>query len=390
MISYLSTIKDEILSLSSFLYNNPEESFSEHKACSYLVNLLKRNDFRVTENYLDMSTAFYAEYGQGHPKICYICEYDASPKDGHITGHNLVSAMSAGAALSLSKVLPKLQSGTVIILGCPGELTGSLKLTMSKQGTFQDVDVVLMAKPDVENAETGTSMALLPLKIKYTSDIGLINSHNGSYSSMDACNFTLNAISLLKAGFESECTIDSFVFKNVLCQNPPKESEINLYIRAPKMLQACVIEKKVKELVSVTASLMNLHYEISMPELPYDELIPNHTLSRIFAHNLKEVGIINTGKPKNAYDGLSIGTVSHLVPCLHGYISIVEDNSIKYSSCDFAKATISGYAQDSIIKAASTLAMTGLDLLEKEELLQEVKVEFYNILKDHKYTPCIE
>lgn len=390
MISYLFTIKEDISKLSKYLYENPEESYNEYKSYNYIVKLLKDNNFIVKENYLDIPTAFYAEYGSGHPKLCFICEYDAATKDGHITGHNLISAMSVSAGLSLAKVLNNFKSGTIIVLGCPGEFINGAKVTMAKQGTFKDMDAVLMAHPDTENHETGTSMALLPIKIKYTSKEALTYSRDGIYSSYDACVFTFNAINSLKNGFQKDCTIDNITIRNSdSCHLIPSECEIKFYIKAPKMLQACEIEKKIKELVKVIGSLMDVSFEISMPELPYDELIPNHALSRIFAHNLKEVGIIDTVNPKNTYSALSLGTVSHLVPCIHPYISIVEDNNIKYSSCEFAMATISEFAQDKIIKAASALAMTGLDLLEKEELLKEVKVEFYENIKDHQEKPCI-
>lgn len=390
MISYLSTIKEDVFKLSKYLYENPEESFCEYKSYNYIVNFLKSYNFKVKENYLEIPTAFYAEYGSGHPKLCYICEYDAATKAGHITGHNLISAMSISAALSLKKVLNKFQSGTIILLGCPGEFVNGSKVTMSKQGTFTDIDAVLMAHPDVENAETGTSMALLPMKIKYLSEEFLTYSRKGSYSSSDACIFTLNAINALEKGFEKNCTVDGIKIKNGdSCHVQSKESEIKFYIRTPKMLQACEIEKKIKELVKAVANLMNIDYEISISESPYDELIPNNTLSRMFAHNLKEVGIINTVYPKNTFAGLSLGTVSHIVPCIQPYISITEDKNIQFSTCEFANATISDFAQDKILKAASALAITGLDLLQSEDLLKEIKAEFYETIKKHEDKPCI-
>jgi amidohydrolase len=388
MISYLHTIKNDIFNLSKYLYENPEESFNEYKAYDYIIKMLKNKSFKVSEKYLDIPTAFYAEYGSGHPKLCFICEYDAATKEGHITGHNLISAMSMGAALSLAKILDKFKSGTIIVLGCPGEFISGAKITMAKQGTFKDIDAVLMAHPDVENSETGTSMALLPVKIKYITREPLSHSKVSTYSSLDACTFTFNSLSFLKNGFEKGCCIDNIIIKHGNSLHLlPKEAELSLYIRAAKMTQACEIEKKIRELARAVEVLMDVTCEISMPELPYDELIPNHALSRIFAHNLKEIGIIDTVKPKNTLASLSLGTVSHLVPCLHPYITIVEDASIKYATTDFAKATISQFAEDNMLKAAIALASTAVDLIEKEDLLQEVKVEFYETIKDHVEKP---
>lgn len=381
MISYLHTIKDDLVELTKYLYENPEESFKEHKAYNYIVKMLKEHDFKVTEHYLDIETSFYAEYGSGHPKICYLCEYDAHGKDGHTTGHNLISTMSLGAAFSLAKVIKKLGSGTVIVLGCPGEFKSGAKVTMAKQGTFKDIDVCLMAHPDIETALSGTSRAIVPLKITYDVTPNPV-SKSGSYSAQEASLFTFNGLSLLTKGFPKHCAIDGiFVQSSNSPYTAPMHSESSFYIRAPKMEIACEIEKKFRELVKATSSIMEVQANVVMHELPYDELITNNSLSRIFSHNLKECGIIDINDSKDTLAGLSLGTVSRVVPCIHPFISIVEDKTIPYMSSEFAKATISEYAINNCLIAAEALAITGLDLVEDEPLLSEVKTEFYESFK---------
>ncbi|NMM61647.1 M20 family metallopeptidase [Clostridium sp. P21] len=377
--SYLSTIKDDILNLSKYIHENPEDSFHEFKAYNYIINMLKNNNFNITEHYLDIPTAFYAQYGTGHPKICYICEYDAVKDLGHVVGHNLISAMSIAASLSLSKIIPKI-GGSVVVIGCPGEFLGSSKVTMTKQGTFNDIDVVLMAHPDVITAESGSSMAIIPMKISYKSKSGFTYRKTKKHTALDACLFVFNTLSLLSKGFEDNCTIDGIILKGG--DSPyllPSETESKFYIRCPKMSMACEIEKKVQELVKTTSYLMNVDCSVCLYELPYDELIQNKNLSRIFSHNLKESGIIDIDPPKDTNSGLSLGTVSQVVPCIHPYISICEDKNIEYSSKEFSEATISYYAQDKIIKVAQALALTGLDLIENASLLNQVKKEFFNV-----------
>lgn len=378
IITHLNLIKEDILNLSKYLYENPEESFHEYKAHDYIVNMLKNHNFKVKEHYLDLPTAFYAEYGSGHPKICYICEYDAVKDLGHIVGHNLISSISLGAAISLSKIIPK-SGGSVIVLGCPGEFLGSSKVTMTKQGTFNDIDVVLMAHPDTITAESGTSMAVIPIKIKYKSKQGFAYRKSKGYSALDACLFTFNTLSLLEKGFEEDSTIDGVILKGG--DSPyllPSETESKFYIRSSKMCTACQIERKIRELVKTTSSIMDIEAEICLYELPYDELIPNSVLSRVFCHNLKESGIINVGSPKDTNSALSLGTVSQVVPCIHPYIRITEDKDLKYSSSEFALATISYFAQDRVIKTAQALALTGFDLIDNESLLKQIKNEFYS------------
>lgn len=377
ILTTLSAIKEDILNLSRYLYENPEESFHEYKAHDYITNILKINNFDVTEHYLDIETAFYAQYGTGHPKICYICEYDAVNTSGHIVGHNLISAMSLGAAISLSKSLPK-DKGSIIVIGCPGEFLSSSKVTMAKQGVFNDIDIVLMAHPDVITAESGSSMAIVPIKISYKSKQEFTYRRSGSYSALDACLFTFNTLNLLVKGFEDNSTIDGVILKGG--NSPyllPSDTESKFYIRSSKMETACKLEKKIRELVKTTSNLMEIDSEICLYELPYDELVPNSILSRIFSHNLKECGIIDIAPPKDTNSGLSLGTVSHIVPCIHPYISITEDKNLQYSSPEFALATTSYFAQDRVVKTAHALALTGLDLIENSSLLNQIKIEFY-------------
>ena len=114
-------------------------------------------------------------------------------------------------------------------------------------------------------------------------------------------------------------------------------------------------------------------------ESPNKELITNRTLNRLFSHNLKESGIIKIDSVRDVYAGLSIGDVSHKVPCIHPYISIVDDSSIKYGSVEFAKATLSPFALKQCNMTASALALTAIDLIENESLLNEIKSEFFSI-----------
>lgn len=382
IISYLSTISDEIFQLSKYLYDNPETSFNEFKACKYITAILEKNKFNVTNNFLSIPTAFFAEYGSGHPKICYICEYDAVQNFGHITGHNLISSMSLSAALSVSGVIPK-TGGTVIVIGCPGEFINGSKVTMTKEGVFDDIDIVLMAHPDIITAESGTSKAILPLSIKYKSNEGFAYRTIGEYSALDATLFTFNAINELKKGFKKDSAINGVIVKGG--STPyliPSETEANFYIRASKMTDAITIDEKIRKLMDTIGAIMGISINVSMYELPYDELITNKTLSRLFSHNLKEAGIIDIFNPKNTSSGLSLGTVSHKVPCIHPYVSIIEDNTTQYSTLEFARATTSDFAHDKVMKAAQALALTGLDVIESNSLLLEVKNEFFANLKE--------
>ncbi|AYE34496.1 zinc-binding metallopeptidase family protein [Clostridium septicum] len=377
IISYLSTCRNDIFDLCKYLYDNPEDSYNEIKSCKYLSNLLTKYGFNVDNNFLDLSTSFYATKGSGHPKVCFLCEYDAIPGEGHITGHNLLSATSIAAAISLGNVIDK-AGGSVIVIGCPGEYLGGTKSVMVKQGVFADIDVVLLAHPDIITSESGSSSAIIPLSVKFIGNSGLSFLNKGSYTSLDGILLTFNILNSLLKGFPEDVEVNSILsqggFTPLLL---PLESEAKFYIRAKEMDIAKIAEGKLREIIIYVSKLIRVQYSMSLYEPENEELITNRTLNRLFSHNLKESGTINISEPRDVYSGLSLGIVSKTVPCIHPYISIIENNAIKYGTKDFADATISDYALEQSIKAAQALAFTGLDIIQNENLLYEVKNEFY-------------
>lgn len=377
MITYLSTCKEELFKLNQYLYNNPEVSYSEYNSCKYISNFLSKYDFEVTENFLDLPTAFYAKKGNGHPKICFLCEYDAVPEQGHLTGHNLLTTTSLAAALSLSKIIEKVH-GTVIVIGCPGEYLGGTKSVMVKQGVFDEIDAVLMAHPDIITSESGSSSAIIPLKVKFTGHSGLSFLNKGQYTSLDGVLLTFNILNALLKGFPKDVEVNSILSKGGLTPLLlPLESEAKFYIRANEMDIAKIAESKLREIIIYVSKLIRIPYSISLYEPENEELITNRTLNRLFSHNLKENGIIKIGDSRDIHSGLGLGVVSKKVPCIQPYISIIDGKNIQYGTKEFGEETITEFAFKQCMKGALSLAFTGFDLIQNENLLSEVKQEFY-------------
>lgn len=385
VISYLSTEKEALFNLCKFLHDNPEDSYKEYDACKYICNFLRDRDFDVREKFLDLDTAFYAKKGTGYPKICFLCEYDAiKSKGGHITGHNLLTTISITSALGLSKVIEK-SGGTVILIGCPGEYLGGTKSTYVRQGIFDDIDVVLTAHPDIVTSESGTSKAIIPLKVTFKGHDGLSFLDFDSFTSLDGTMLTFNVINALSKGFCKKANIHTILSQGgVTPLLRPVESEGKLYIRAESTKTAKCIENKIRNLVACISDTMNLESCVELYEPPNEELLSNQILNRLYSHNLKENGIINIGKPRDIDAGLSLGTVSHKVPCIHPYINIVDNVNIDYGTKEFADATISSFAQEQALSASYALISTALDLIESDFLLSEVK-ETFNMSKENLY-----
>jgi len=375
IISYISSIKNDIYNLSKYLYDNPETSYKEYKACSYIINLLKNHNFKVQENYCNIPTSFYAEYGSGHPKICYICKYTATDNVGHIFGNNVNASISTAAALGLSKVMSK-SGGTVILLGCPGGYSNGAELTLTKEKCFEDMDIIIAPHSDINNAESGTSMATIPIKIKYKQDINGKNEKLANFSSLDFYLFIFNVLSQLLKNLNNSCFMDNISINNAsCCPNSTSKSEARIYLTANKLPEAKLLEQTIMDFTKFMSNTMNMTADISLFELPSQELLTNKSLSRIFTHNLKECGIINISPCKNAIYGLGIGSISHITPCIYPSIAITENSKVCCPSQEFALETQSDLCKNNTIKAAMALAITGLDIIENQNLLKEITVE---------------
>ena len=381
MINFLSQNESVLKDLCTFLYNNPEESYKEFKSSSYICNLLSNYDFKITSDYLDIPNSFYAIKGNGHPKICYLCEYDAILNEGHLTGHNALTTMSIGASILLGSIIDKI-GGSVIVIGCPGEYLGGTKNIMVKQKCFEDIDVVMECHPDIITAESGTSSSIIPLSIKYTKESTFSFLSRNNYTSLDAILLIFNIINNIKKGFPKDIEINSVISSGG--STPlftPSECEAKFYIRAKNTKMAEVAEEKIKKTAKFVSEITNIPYKISLYEPPSENLITNRTLNRLFSHNLKENGIILINSPANVFSGLSIGTVSKVVPSIHPYISITEKEGINYGSKEFLEATQSSFAFEQMKKASLSLAFTGMDLIHNNNLLLEIKNEFYKTIE---------
>lgn len=149
-------IKERLVEISDYIYNNPELGNEEYKAVEALTTFLKEHDFKVETSIADMDTAFKATFDSGKSgmTIGYLCEYDALPKIGHGCGHNMIGVMSAGAGVVLSKILHEI-GGKVIVYGTPAEETNGGKVILAEAGIFDELDAAMIVHPDGETRASG-------------------------------------------------------------------------------------------------------------------------------------------------------------------------------------------------------------------------------------------
>lgn len=165
-LSVIDRKRDEIIKLANTVWENPEIAFKEYKSSAAIISFLKDNDFTIEENIGGLPTAFIASYGSGKPEIGFIAEFDAifglsqrsmvaePQKDpncvhGHACGHHIYCGNAVAAALAVQEYLKSTgKSGTVKVLGCPGEEGGSGKVYMARAGAFNSLDAAMGGHPE--------------------------------------------------------------------------------------------------------------------------------------------------------------------------------------------------------------------------------------------------
>jgi amidohydrolase len=374
----ISSRMSELADISKFLYENPELGDEEYKAVKLLTDYFRKNGFAVEESIYGLSTTFRAVY-DSHKEgahIALFCEYDALPQIGHGCGHNLISAMSTGAALGLKSVLDEI-GGKVTVFGTQAEETSGVKGILAEKGAYDGVDAAMMAHPAAASEESGASLALNVIKFEYFGKAAHAAAiPEKGINALDGVILLYNGINALRQHVTSDVRIHGIISSGGAAPNiVPDYAEAKFYVRSKSKENLENVVAKVKECAEGAAKMTGAKVEISNFENSYDNLRTNKTLSALFSANLKELGETEIKPASDGIGSIDIGNVSHVVPAIHPWIG-VGDASLIIHSKEFAEHTVTEQGKATIYKGACALALTAYDVIASEEVRKEIKEEF--------------
>ncbi|HQR40877.1 MAG TPA: amidohydrolase, partial [Blastocatellia bacterium] len=141
-------IRDELVDLSHRIHAHPEIGFEEEKAAAWLCDVLDNAGFTVDAGICGLPTAFSARIGSGPLHVAICAEYDSLPGIGHACGHNIIAAMSAGAAIAAASTADDVGL-TISVIGTPAEEVGDNggKIILLEGGAFAGVHAAMMVHP---------------------------------------------------------------------------------------------------------------------------------------------------------------------------------------------------------------------------------------------------
>ncbi len=108
----------------------------------------------------------------------------------------------------------------------------------------------------------------------------------------------------------------------------------------------------------------------------YQSLITNIPLAKAFKQNMESLGYQFADKdPSKRLGSTDLGDVSHKTPTIHPFLTIGPSDLVAHST-EFAEASKSPKAMETMIDAAKGMSATALDILLRPSLLDKIKSAF--------------
>jgi aminobenzoyl-glutamate utilization protein B len=159
----IETMKVATQQMVDQVFSFGELGFQEFETSKYLTGILEKNGFRIERGFAGIPTAWVATWGNGKPVIALGSDIDDIPQasqkpgvgyhdpiiegaPGHGEGHNSGVPLNVTAALAVKKIMEreKLPGTLKLWPGVAEELVGA-KMYYIRAGMFRDVDVNLFA-----------------------------------------------------------------------------------------------------------------------------------------------------------------------------------------------------------------------------------------------------
>lgn len=302
------------------IWDLAEVGYQEYKSAEILIDVLKKNGFKITIGVADIPTAFIAEYSNGGPVIGILGEYDALPgvmqtsspfKEtrsdriaGHACGHHLFGAASAWAAVTIKEWIEKTKTpGTVRFYGTPAEEGGSGKVYMVREGLFKDVDIALHWHPgSVNHANPRTSNANKSAKFTFSGiSAHAAGSPDKGRSALDGVESMNMMVNLMREHIPQDSRIHYVITKGGLAPNVvPDVAEVYYYVRHPEMHMVNELFERVLKAAQGAAigTDTKVTYEIMHGNY---SLLPNDAIQKVMYQKLTQRGGISYDQNEKKY-----------------------------------------------------------------------------------------
>jgi len=356
---------ERLIRLSEQLHAHPEIGWEEHRSSRWVAEALAEVGYDVTPAYLGLETAFLATIGDGPFRLGLCAEYDALPGLGHACGHNLISAITIGAARALAPLAD--EAGlTIEVYGTPAEEGGGGKIELLERGAFAGLDLAMMAHPAPVDVAEAEPFAVSHSHVEYRGKAA----HAAAYpeqgvNAADAFTLAQVAIGLLRQQLPSSVRVHGVMTNGGEAPNAiPARTQGRWYVRAESLAQLAETEDRVWKCFQAGALATGATLEITPESKPYAEFRTFQPALDAYVRNATELGrVFDPGTPARRMNRAStdMGNVSQVVPAIHPYVGIGSLPALNHQP-EFAAHCVGAAAERALLDAAIALSWTALDM----------------------------
>ncbi|MEV7604021.1 M20 family metallopeptidase [Paenarthrobacter sp. NPDC089322] len=364
VLKAVSVQQASLVELSETLHANPELGWEEHRAAGWTGDYLEARGFEVERSYLGFPTAIRAVFGSGSRRVGLMAEYDALPGLGHACGHNIITAISCGAAVALAAFANE-RDLTVEVYGTPAEEGGGGKIELLKKGAFQGLDLAMMAHPSPVDSAEARPFAVAHNHVEYTGK----SAHAAAYpeqgvNANDAFIVAQVALGLLRQQLPPGTRVHGIQTRGGEAPNAiPEKTEGRWYVRAESLAQLGKLEERVQRCFEAGALASGCELSITPESEPYSEFRTEQRALDLYVKHAQSLGRDFNAPPEQATmnrASTDMGNVSQLVPAIHPYIGLGCFPAANHQP-EFAAHCVGDAANQAIHDGAASLALTALD-----------------------------
>ena len=374
----IENLRNEIENISEFFFEHAELGNEEYISSAYLVQKLKEYGFQVTYPYLDIPTAFRAEYKKGDGlKIAFLPEYDALPgygetkdKNAHACGHNWIAATTLGAAIGLA-TLDENFNGTIIVIGTPAEETVGGKCELVDKGAFSGIDTVIQMHLGAENNINVLTLAMDSIEFNFSG----VASHAAAYpekgvNALDAVNLMFAGVNALRQHMKADARVAGIITEGgMACNIVPDKASCRYYIRSKERTYLKELTQKIINCAKGAALMTGAELEYHNFENSYDNLIYNESLRTLLKTNLEDLGVSNFVDDFETSGSSDIGNVSQVCPTVYCEIDTGAYPKVFAHHETFLDYVHGKNARTTLDTATKAMAYTALQIFLEPQLL---------------------
>jgi len=374
----LETQRDRLVALSHRIHANPEIGWEEEKASAWVAEAMADAGFKVERGVFGMPTALIARAGKGPLHLAFCAEYDSLPAIGHACGHNVIAAMSVGAAIAAAKIAD--DAGlTISLIGTPAEevCNAGGKVELLERGAFNGVHAAMMVHPSPVDMAEPPIIAAAQFDVSYTGKAA----HAAAFpergiNAADALTIAQTAIGLLRQHIRPSERIHGIITKGGDAPNViPSDTSARYVARAESIEKLQLLMPRVHRCFEAGALATGATLKIVGGDKPYAEMHHDPALATLYRENAAAVGrkLIDakglTVPPEfnKAAGSTDMGNVSLCMPSIHPMIGLATLPAVNHQP-EFTAHCILPAADRAVFDGALAMVWTAIDAALTQDL----------------------